>query len=179
MFFGFVGLLNAVCLWPLGLILSFVGVERLEMPTAEEAGALIANGVIGTVVSDLLWLWAVLLTSPLITTVGISLTVPLAVTSDVVLHGDRFAWQYLLGSAMVLLGFLTVTVHDRLHSLLMNIFCWKGAESGDAPPADAEPSAGRVGAEDGGAASEREQTSDPKAITGVDVVVVVAARSPQ
>ena len=119
MFFGFVGALNALLLWPVGLILSVAGVERFVMPSSEEALALVANGLVGTVLSDLLWLWSVLLTSPLITTVGISLTVPLAVTSDVVLHGDRFAWQYLLGSGLVLLGFVAVTVHDRLHAFLL------------------------------------------------------------
>lgn len=119
MFFGFVGALNALLLWPVGILLSLVGVERFVMPSSEEALALVANGLVGTVVSDLLWLWSVLLTSPLITTVGISLTVPLAVTSDVVLHGDRFAWQYLLGSGLVLMGFVAVTVHDRLHAFLL------------------------------------------------------------
>ena len=120
MFFGFVGLLNALLLWPLGILISLIGIERLELPNGEEFGALVANGILGTVVSDLLWLWSVLLTSPLITTVGISLTVPLAVTSDVILHGDRFAWQYLFGSGLVLLGFFAVTVHDKLHALLLS-----------------------------------------------------------
>lgn len=144
MFFGFVGALNALLLWPLGLVLSLAGMERFEVPSRDEALALVANGLVGTVVSDLLWLWSVLLTSPLITTVGISLTVPLAVTSDVVLHGDRFAWQYLLGSALVLLGFVAVTVHDRLHALLLALLrrhapCCPGLHDDALPVPAADP----------------------------------------
>ena len=44
LFFGFVGLLNIVFLWPLGLILHFTGAETFELPSSGKAtGGLLVN----------------------------------------------------------------------------------------------------------------------------------------
>ena len=44
LFFGFVGLLNVLSLWPLGLILHYTGVEKFELPSKGEAiGGLLVN----------------------------------------------------------------------------------------------------------------------------------------
>lgn len=34
LFFGFVGLFSIVTLWPIGLLLHFTGVEKIELPTS-------------------------------------------------------------------------------------------------------------------------------------------------
>jgi solute carrier family 35, member F5 len=56
-FFGFVGLWNIVLLWPLFLILNFSQLEPFEMPNRRQLLVLFFNGMIGTVVSEALWLW--------------------------------------------------------------------------------------------------------------------------
>ncbi len=68
---GLVGLFNIVLLWPAGLFLNLIGVESFELPKGYVWLYLTINGLIGTVLSDYLWLWSVLLTSPLVATVGL------------------------------------------------------------------------------------------------------------
>jgi solute carrier family 35 protein F5 len=47
LFFGFVGALNILCLWPLGLVLHFTGVETFELPGKKEVIAgMVVNGLI-------------------------------------------------------------------------------------------------------------------------------------
>lgn len=57
MFFGFVGLFNMFLLWPGMLVLDVTNVELFEMPNGTEWAMIAINGVIGTMVSELLWLW--------------------------------------------------------------------------------------------------------------------------
>jgi solute carrier family 35 protein F5 len=37
LFFGFVGLVNILCCWPMGVFLHFIGAERFELPTTRQA----------------------------------------------------------------------------------------------------------------------------------------------
>lgn len=56
-FFGFVGLWNIILLWPLFLVLNFSQLEPFEMPNRRQFLVLFLNGLIGTVISEALWLW--------------------------------------------------------------------------------------------------------------------------
>lgn len=56
-FFGFVGLWNILLLWPLFLVLNFSQLETFEMPNRRQFLVLFLNGLIGTVLSEALWLW--------------------------------------------------------------------------------------------------------------------------
>lgn len=56
-FFGFVGLWNILLLWPLFLVLNFTQLEAFEMPNKKQFLILFLNGLIGTVISEALWLW--------------------------------------------------------------------------------------------------------------------------
>lgn len=56
-FFGFVGLWNVILLWPLFLILNFSQLEPFEMPNRRQFLVLFVNGIVGTVISEALWLW--------------------------------------------------------------------------------------------------------------------------
>eukprot|EP00762_Andalucia_godoyi_P007702 ANDGO_07915.mRNA.1 putative vacuolar membrane protein YML018C len=108
MFLGFLGLFNACVLWPLFPILSATGVEPWDWPSNEVWMFLVLNAVIGTMVSELCWTLAVLLTSPLIATVGLSLSIPLALLSDILIRHIEFSWMYFVGSACVICGFVLV-----------------------------------------------------------------------
>ena len=57
MFFGFVGLFNLILLWPLFFILHYGQWEEFEWPSPHQWIFLIINGLIGTVLSEVLWLW--------------------------------------------------------------------------------------------------------------------------
>ena len=58
MFFGFVGLVDALLLLPLLAFWHYTGIEEFELPpTSNIWTLLLINGFIGTVLSELLWLW--------------------------------------------------------------------------------------------------------------------------
>ena len=114
MFFGFLGLFSLLLMWPVFVILDLSGVEPFEWPPLAVLPALLFNALVGTVVSDLFWLAAVLLTSPLVTTLGTSLSVPVAMVLDYFLRGDRYPAGYSVGAGCVVVGFLLVNLDGYL-----------------------------------------------------------------
>jgi len=57
MFFGFVGLFSFLLLWPAFFILHYSQLEVFQWPNIEQWCIILVNGLIGTVLSELLWLW--------------------------------------------------------------------------------------------------------------------------
>ena len=113
LFFGFVGILNVILLWPIFLVLHFTGLEQLQLPPNTTIWTMIAiNALIGTFLSDYIWLLAVLMTSPLTVTLGLSLTIPLALIGDVLFKGLLTSKGYWLGAIMVVGGFLGVNLKN-------------------------------------------------------------------
>lgn len=110
MFFGFVGLFNICLLWPLGFILNYTHVEPFQWPKGMTLLFLFVNGIVGTVISDYLWVLAVLLTSPVIATVGLSLTIPLSMIADAVFQKSSFSVFYIVGAVLAVVGFILVNV---------------------------------------------------------------------
>ena len=64
-----------------------------------------------TLSSDYIYVLAMLKTTPLVVTVGLSLTMPLAVMGDFILH-KPIKLQVILGAAVVLLSFIIVGVEN-------------------------------------------------------------------
>ncbi|KAJ2408845.1 hypothetical protein GGI10_004781, partial [Coemansia sp. RSA 2530] len=84
LFFGAVGLANIVLLWPGFIILHFTGIETFQLPHSGSMWLMIVlNALVGTFLSDYLWLLAMLMTSPLVVTLGLSLTIPLSMAGDI------------------------------------------------------------------------------------------------
>ncbi|CAO3572146.1 unnamed protein product [Mortierella alpina] len=109
LFFGFVGLFNIVLLWPMFGVLHWTGIEPFELPSDKTVVWMIGvNAIVGTFVSDYLWLLSMLMTSPLVVTLGLSLTIPLALLGDVVGYGRVLGAAYWVGAALVLAGFFGV-----------------------------------------------------------------------
>ncbi|CAG11239.1 unnamed protein product [Tetraodon nigroviridis] len=95
MFFGFVGLFNLLLLWPGFLLLHYTGFEAFELPSQMVWTYILINGLIGTVLSEFLWLWGCFLTSSLIGTLALSLTIPLSVLADICMQKVRFSWLFI------------------------------------------------------------------------------------
>ena len=53
-------------LWPGLIVLHVTQKETFELPSSRQWEFLIVNGIIGTVLSELLWLWGCFLTSSLV-----------------------------------------------------------------------------------------------------------------
>ncbi|PRQ76693.1 hypothetical protein AAT19DRAFT_12111 [Rhodotorula toruloides] len=114
LFFGFVGVFNILLIWPVGVFLDRIGVEEFEFPHGKMlwASLLINAGI--TFVSDALYLRAMLLTSPLAVTLGLSLTIPLALAGDILYRrsGEPVSLASLLGGLLVLGSFVANGVLD-------------------------------------------------------------------
>ncbi|XP_048861976.1 solute carrier family 35 member F5-like [Brienomyrus brachyistius] len=109
MFFGFVGLFNLFLLWPGFLLLHYAGLELFELPSKLVCMYIIINGLIGTVLSEFLWLWGCFLTSSLIGTLALSLTIPLSVIADMCIQKVQFSWLFFAGAIPVFLSFFIAT----------------------------------------------------------------------
>ncbi|XP_066542546.1 solute carrier family 35 member F5-like isoform X3 [Hoplias malabaricus] len=106
MFFGFVGLFNLLFLWPGFVLLHYSGLESFEMPSRLVISYILINGLIGTVLSEFLWLWGCFLTSSLIGTLALSLTTPLSIMTDICMQKQaNFSWLFFVGAVPVFLSF--------------------------------------------------------------------------
>ena len=115
--FGYIGLVCFFLLLPVAVVLfalgssaasggAFSGAQSL---TWTALGFIILGGLCDNVFSDYLWARAVVLTSPTVATVGMSITIPFAMLSDFLLHktGSTSVLS-LCGAALVILGFVLV-----------------------------------------------------------------------
>jgi solute carrier family 35 protein F5 len=132
LFFGFIGLANTVLLWPFLPILHYTGVEPFVMPSASVFAFLLLNGAL-SVLSDYLWARSILITSPLLGTIGLSLTIPVAMVFDFAWNGVHFSVLYFVGSVLVITGFLAVN-WSYTHAAPVD----EAAEEHAPPPRDGE-----------------------------------------
>ncbi|KAI9025875.1 hypothetical protein CLU79DRAFT_743583 [Phycomyces nitens] len=111
LFFGYVGLFNFALLWPLFPILHWLKIETFQLPLNGGLWAMIViNAFVGTFLSDYLWILAMFMTSPLVVTIGVSLTIPLALVVELIFKHHIPALQYAIGAVLVLIGFFIVNL---------------------------------------------------------------------
>ena len=113
LFFGLVGLSNVLLLWPGFIILHLTGIETFELPPTTRILTIVLVNSASSLVSDFCWAYAMLLTSPLIVTVGLSLTIPLSLVGQMVLDAQYASALYWLGAAIMVLSFLFINREDR------------------------------------------------------------------
>ncbi|KAN0035184.1 hypothetical protein ACTA71_004445 [Dictyostelium dimigraforme] len=114
MMFGYLGLFNLIFLWPAFFILNLTSWEVFELPSSRVLVYLIFNGIFGSFISDLLDSYSVVMTSPVINSIGLSLSIPFAMISDFVRTGKKFTLMYLFGSCFVVLGFLLINLASSI-----------------------------------------------------------------
>lgn len=110
LFFGFVGIFNLVVLWPMVIILNLTGAEPFELPSTRTIWLVVATNAAITFVSDYLWVLAMLMTSPLVVTVGISMSIPLALLGDHLLYSNPTSVLFFLGAALVFSSFIAINL---------------------------------------------------------------------
>ena len=112
LFFALIGAINVLTLWPIILVWKWLGVEGFEWPDNDVLILLTINGIV-SVLSDYFWAQSVLLTSPIVATVGLSLMMPFAMIADEVFRNERHSVYYWTGSFFVTLGFILVNMDFR------------------------------------------------------------------
>ncbi|KDN46190.1 hypothetical protein RSAG8_04417, partial [Rhizoctonia solani AG-8 WAC10335] len=112
LFFGFVGIFNILGFWPVGVLLHYTKIEVFEPPSSKKALYAVLLNMFITLSSDFIYVLAMLKTTPLVVTIGLSLTIPLAVGGDLIL-GTSTSAQALIGGALVLVAFVVIGLEDR------------------------------------------------------------------
>ncbi|KUM60598.1 hypothetical protein ACN42_g6526 [Penicillium freii] len=108
LFFGLVGFFNIIFLWPGFFIMHWTGMEPFSLPETSRVWSIILTNAFASFVSDIAWAYAMLLTTPLIVTVGLSMTIPLSLIGQMVLQSQYSSPMYWVGAAIVFLSFLVV-----------------------------------------------------------------------
>ena len=113
LFFGFVGLFNLVTLLPGFPILHFIGIEKFELPPTKRILTIVLVNSATSLVSDFCWAYSMLLTSPLVTTVGLSLSIPLSLFGQMILNHQTSSALYWVGACIVLLSFIFINYESK------------------------------------------------------------------
>lgn len=108
LFFGLVGFFNAVLLFPLFPILSWTGMEPFQLPPSKRIWTILMCNAVSSLLSDICWAYAMVLTSPLIITVGLSLTIPLSLVGEMIIQHKFEGLVYWLGAVIVVSSFVFV-----------------------------------------------------------------------
>ncbi|RLN71816.1 hypothetical protein BBJ29_004859 [Phytophthora kernoviae] len=117
LFFGFVGLFSLVILAIFVIIFNYSGVESLHNLTWEIVGLLFVQGLLNNVLADYLWAVSIMYTSTTVATVGLSLTVPMAILSDWIVNDISPNYVTLISSVLVLGGFVVIAFNTRQEQL--------------------------------------------------------------
>lgn len=113
LFFGLVGLFNLLFLWPGLVILHLTGLETFALPGSHEIWVIILVNALTSLISDICWAYAMLLTTPLLVTVGLSLTIPLSLVGEMILQSYYATPLYWVGATIVFLSFMVVNHESR------------------------------------------------------------------
>lgn len=68
-------------------------------------------------ISDIAWAYAVLLTSPIVVTVGLSTTIPLSLIGQFLLHSQTVSALYWFGAGIVVLSFVFINHESKEESI--------------------------------------------------------------
>lgn len=81
---------------------------QFSFPPTAKIWAIVIGNSLSSFISDMSWAYAMLLTTPLVVTVGLSLTIPLSLIGEMIQYSQYSSWVYWVGAAVVLISFLFI-----------------------------------------------------------------------
>ncbi|EHK26126.1 uncharacterized protein TRIVIDRAFT_63458 [Trichoderma virens Gv29-8] len=144
LFFGLVGMFNLALLWPLFFILHWTGIEPFELPPTSQVWTIMIVNAVASFVSDISWALAMLLTTPLIVTVGLSLTIPLSLIGEMIQYQQYSSFIYWIGAAVVFVSFVFVNHETKEEDTSKATHGTAGLGSASDPDADEGVTYGRL-----------------------------------
>ncbi len=121
LFFGFVGIFNIILLWPSLIILHFTGYEKFELPGSAKIWFILGLNIATTFISDYCWVLSMLMTSPLTVTVGLAITIPLAMFGDLIFKHAFGGFVYYFGALLIIISFIMINRADRKDVVQMDV----------------------------------------------------------
>lgn len=108
---------------------------QLPPPTPTQLGVVVLNGLVGSIFADYLWLYATLLTNSLISSISLTLSIPLSMLADAVIRMQPPNAAQLLASVPIMLSFVgstlvTTTGGDKLRKKVKNVHIDRNDEEG-------------------------------------------------
>lgn len=80
--------------------------SQLPPPTRLQFCLVIFNGIVGSLLADYLWLYATLLTNSLISSLSMTLSIPMAMLADSIFRSQPPDWIQLSASVPILISFV-------------------------------------------------------------------------
>lgn len=121
--FGLIGLVNSVLFLPGLLVLHFLDVETLSVPSLEIFGYFVLAALSCSVILDLLLAVSIRHLSPALCTMSLTLTIPLSFAVEAFYMEMSFSAVYLLGTVFVVLGFCIMACFesDKISQNISNV----------------------------------------------------------
>uniref|UniRef100_A0A0D2XV53 DUF3955 domain-containing protein n=1 Tax=Fusarium oxysporum (strain Fo5176) TaxID=660025 RepID=A0A0D2XV53_FUSOF len=92
------------------LFFGLVGVFNVfELPPSSTLWGIIIFNAVSSFISDISWALALLMTTPLVVTVGLSLTIPLSLIGEILQYQQYSSFTYWVGAAVVFVSFIVVS----------------------------------------------------------------------
>jgi len=108
--FGFIGICNLIFLSPLFILFYYTHLEPIKLPPKFHLWLILTVNGLFSILSDYLMAKAIVLTTPLIVSVGLCLTIPAGVLIDVVFYGTDRLILYYIGVSCLVAGFFVVNI---------------------------------------------------------------------
>lgn len=86
---------------------------QFQLPPTSKIWTIIVINSLSSFVSDIAWAYAMLLTTPLVVTVGLSLTIPLSLVGEMVQYGQYSSVVYWIGAAVVFVSFAFINHESK------------------------------------------------------------------
>jgi len=112
-FFAFIGVVTVVLLWPGMVILHWSGIEPFSLPQDTRVWSIVILNAVFSLVADIAWAYALLFISPLVVTVGLSLTIPLSLVGQMVFNQQYANLTYWIGALIVLSSFIFISYESK------------------------------------------------------------------